>query len=348
LSADGALHLLSFQQGFDITMAPAKFLPPNSNASGLIVVDNFAYAATSNNCGGAPNGIWAMNLTGPAKTVVNWKTNGGSIAGTAGPSFGSNGTVYAATGDGEYSASSWSDSVVALEPKTLQLRDYFSPGKTEFNSSPVVFSYGGRDLIAAANRDGKLYLLDSASLGGADHHTPLAVSAKFTDYRTDYTPGALATWKESGGTRWILVSLNGAPAAGSGFTGANGAATNGAVAAFRVVDQNGHPTLSPAWVSGDVSAPSAPIVVNGVAFVLSSGEFHSDQANLPLAQRIQRSHPAVLYALDAFTGKTLWNSGKTMTSFAPHNAGLASSLGQIYVTIYDNSVYTFGFEDKEK
>ena len=32
----------------------------------------------------------------------------------------------------------------------------------------------GKDVVAAANKDGRIYLLDSASLGGADHKTPLA------------------------------------------------------------------------------------------------------------------------------------------------------------------------------
>ncbi len=332
LSTDGALHQLSFQQGFDISMEPAKFLPPNSNASGLIVVNGFAYVATANECGGAPNGVWALDTASPAKTVTMWKTNGGSVVGTAGPAFGTDGTVYAATSDGE---------IVSLEPKTLKLRDSFTPGKSEFNSSPVVFSYKGKDLIAVSNRDGKLYLLDSASLGGPDHHTPLAVSAKFTDNTTDFAPGALSTWQDSTGTRWVLVPISGPAAI------ANGAVANGAVVAFTVVDQGGHPSLEPAWVSSDLISPLTPVEVNGVVFALSSGEFHTRDTNMTAAQRVQRSQPAVLHAFDAFTGKPLWNSGKTITSFAPHSSGLSTSLGQIYVTTYDNSIYAFGFEEKE-
>ncbi len=65
------------------------------------------------------------------------------------------------------------------------------------------------------------------------------------------------------------------------------------------------------------------------------------------AQRVQRSQSAVLYALEAFTGKELWNSGKTITSFSPHSAGLAVSTGQVYVVTFDNTLYSFGFEQKE-
>ena len=49
---------------------------------------------------------------------------------------------------------------------------------------------------------------------------------------------------------------------------------------------------------------------------------------------------AVLYALDGTTGKQLWSSGTTITSFA--RAGLSAAAGQVYVVTYDNSLYAFG------
>jgi outer membrane protein assembly factor BamB len=58
------------------------------------------------------------------------------------------------------------------------------------------------------------------------------------------------------------------------------------------------------------------------------------------AQRAQRSTPAVLYALDGTTGKMLWSSGQTITSFA--RAGLSAGAGQVYLVTYDNTLYTFG------
>ncbi len=316
VGADGIFHQLSMQQGFDVVTQPVNFLPANANISGLIIVDNVAYAATSGNCGGVANGVWALDFTSAAKTVTSWKTNGGSIAGNVGAAFGSDGILYAATGDGDYTPAAFSNSVVSLEPKTLKLRDYFTPGKSEFTSSPVVFSYKGRDLVAVSNRDGRIYLLDSASLGGADHKTPLAMSEKLT---AGDAPGALASWADSSGTRWVL------------------APTANAIAAFKVVDQNGKPSLTPAWTSRELVSPVAPVVVNGVAFALSTGELRSRQ----------QSQPAVLYALDAVTGKELWNSGKTITSFSPRSAGLSASTGQVYVVTGDNSLYAFGFEAKE-
>ena len=59
-------------------------------------------------------------------------------------------------------------------------------------------------------------------------------------------------------------------------------------------------------------------------------------------QRAERSSPAVLYALDGATGKVLWESGDTITSFAPRN-GLSSGGGAVYLSDYDGTLYSFGF-----
>ena len=50
----------------------------------------------------------------------------------------------------------------------------------------------------------------------------------------------------------------------------------------------------------------------------------------------------VLYALDAMTGKELWNSGTTITSFA-HGGAISGGMGQIYLGTYDGTMYAFGF-----
>jgi outer membrane protein assembly factor BamB len=49
----------------------------------------------------------------------------------------------------------------------------------------------------------------------------------------------------------------------------------------------------------------------------------------------------VLYALDGATGKELWNSGPTMTSFA-HDVSPSGSDSQVYVVTYDGTLYAFG------
>ena len=44
--------------------------------------------------------------------------------------------------------------------------------------------------------------------------------------------------------------------------------------------------------------------------------------------------PAVLYVLDAASGKTLWNSGTKITSIA--RGGLSAGGGQVYLVTKDN------------
>src|SRR5262249_19893216 len=40
LASDGMVHQLSVQTGKDVVMQPSRFLPPNANASSLLLVDN--------------------------------------------------------------------------------------------------------------------------------------------------------------------------------------------------------------------------------------------------------------------------------------------------------------------
>jgi outer membrane protein assembly factor BamB len=222
-----------------------------------------------------------------------------------------------------------------LDGHTLAVKVWFSAPGADFNTSPIVIHEKDRELIAAAGNDGKLYLLDAKSLGGSDHKTPLAVTPKYT---APGAGGALATW-EGDGTRWILAPAVGATPAAAKFT-ANGVAPNGAIVAFKIVNQGGAPTLAPAWASRDLTSPLAPIVVNGLVIAASSGEYRPASGHPPASQRAQRSLPAVLYVLDAATGKELWSSGKTITSFA--RGGLSAGSGQVYLVTYDNQLFVFG------
>ena len=89
-----------------------------------------------------------------------------------------------------------------------------------------------------------------------------------------------------------------------------------------------------------VVAPLAPMVVNGVVFAASSGEFRTDDPAVSAKTRAEKSSAAVLYALDAATGRELWSSGGTIESVA--RVGLAGGGGQVYVVTHDNTLYAFG------
>src|SRR6266542_4280851 len=313
ISGDGMFHSMHLSNGADYETA-VKFLPPNASANGLIILDNVAYVVTEGNCGGAANGV--------------------SIAGAA---FGGDGTLYVATGSGGESP----NSLVALDPKTLSVKGWYKAGAQEFSSTPVVFEYKGKTLIAAGAEDGRVHLLDSANLGGADHQTALYTTPAPSKAGTKAL-GALASWQDRSGARWILAPAVGSQAADLGFAATNGAVTNGAVVAWKLVEQDGALTLQPAWASRDLVSPLPPTIINGVVFVTSGGELRTNDSKMTAAERARRSSRAILYALDGETGKELWNSGTTITSFA-RGAALSGGVGQIYLTTYDGVIYAFGF-----
>jgi len=329
VGSDGLLRTLRITDGGQID-PPVPFLPPNARPSSVVYVDGLVYTTTSNDCGNAPNAVWGIDLLAPDKKVVKWETGGANVAGMGGVTLGTSGIVYAATGAPPSETRVWltaggppptryANSVVALDRITLEAKDWFTRDKADFNTTPVVFRYKARDYLAVTGNDGRLYLLDGASLGGGDHKTPLFVTDAFAPPGTG---AGLATWLDADGTRWVL-----APGAGS-------------IAAFKVIDKDGKPALEAGWKSRDIAAPLAPIVVNGIVFAAASGEYRGTEPNVSAAERAKRSTPAVLYALDGATGKELWSSGTTITSFA--RAGLSAGGGQVYLVTYDNTLYAFG------
>jgi hypothetical protein len=321
LGGEGNLHLMYISNGQE-SQPPVKFLPPNSGAQGLTVIDDVAYAATPG-CNGAGSGIWALDIT--SKQVQQWRPSTGAVVGSAGPAFGPEGDIYASTTGGE---------LTVLGSKTLAVKGTFTTGVTAFSSSPTVFAYKEKTLVAAASKDGRILLFDAAAPGSPVFATPA--------YSADFAPSALSTFQSADGTRWLLAAGAGAPSAGSGFQTSNGTITSGAVVAWKLAEQNGRLQLQPAWVSRDMTSPLAPMVINGVVFAVSSGEYRPADSNMTAAERIQKSSPAVIYALDLNTGKSTWDSGTTITSFV-HSGGLSGGAGQIYLETFDQTVYAFGY-----
>jgi hypothetical protein len=335
MGSDGLLRILRVSDGL-LTGSMVPFLPPSARPSSLTFLDGVVYTSTSHGCGDAPNGVWALDLTA-ANKVTTWRTGGAQVAGRAGPAFGTDGTVYVATTkDAATPPSPEANRVVALDPATLQAKDWLVKDGADFNASPVVFRHKGRELLAVSGNDGRLYLLDARSLGGADHRTPLHVTAK---YSAAGPGGGLATWEDGQGTRWIAASVAGGPTEGLKFA-SNGLAPAGSIVAFTLVEAGGGLTLAPAWRSPNLVSPLAPLVVNGMVLAVSSGEFRGAPATLSAAQRRQRSVPAVLFVLDAATGKPLGTSGATITSTA--RARMAAGAGQAYLVTDDNHLYAFG------
>ena len=284
----GILHTIGWQNGKDI-QKPAPFLPGGARFSDPIVENNIAYTSTSGNCGGAPNAVWAMDLSSDAKPVTSFKMNDTPIG------------AVSLTTDGRVVVSSASGFNI-LEPKGLAGRQGFTQAPTRFSSQPVIFQHGGKDVIGLATTAGRVELFDATE--GAKSSS-LATSEPISGAK----PDALATWQDASGTRWLLVQ---APSA---------------IHALKVVEVGGHPSFQSGWVSRDIPNASTPIIVNGVVFAVARGS---------------RTAPAVLYALDGTTGKEIWNSGKTITSFMPGRS-FWSANSQVHVATFDGSIFAFGF-----
>lgn len=345
ISSDGMLHVLGLSSGKDL-QRPAPFLPPNSRWSSPVAVDTTLYAATSGGCGGAPNAVWAIDLDLDTKPVVSWKTNGGGVVGAV--ALASDGTVIATIGDGPTSGEGVANAIVALDPKTLQRKDWFSAPDTQFATGPTILRHNGKDVVVVATKDGRVLLLDPTSLGGQSHATPLFSSKPLLGAGATVSADALAVWQQSivgpalaqagpaDATSWVLVPIAGRPAAG--MPAANGPISSGAVLSLKVVGQNGGLSLEPAWTSHDLSAAATPLVINGVVLALATG--------LP-ATPAGRGTAAILHAYDGATGKRLWNSGKAMTTPASPGS-LWTGLGQVYVGAQNGTLYAFGFDDERR
>ena len=187
----------------------------------------------------------------------------------------------------------------------------------------MAFTYKTKKLIAAPGPDGTFVLLDAESLGGADHHTPMFQTEKISSAKEDIWD-SLAAWQDSTGDGWVLASVS-SPVAGK-FAGTNGAVKHGAVVAFRVEEKDGKMTLTPAWVSQDMVNPSAPRIANGVVIALSQGD---------------SSTHAKLLVLDAASGKQLFTSGDSISTYA-HLAGVSIGDSHVFFTTHDNTLYSFG------
>ncbi len=313
IASDGKLHALNPQDGTDM-VPPIAFLPPNAKAVGSILIDTVLYAATTDGCGGSPNALWAIELAQDANKVSSWQAKA-SIAGD-GPAFAPDGTIYLATGAGDSAQSGSANSIVALDPKTLTAKSSFSPSSpAPFTSSPIVVVSGGKTLVAAAAKDGKVYLLDE---GGALVSSSVAIAGASGQII------GMASW-DDGGATLIAAAIKG-PIQSSAVAGSPG--SDGGVVALKLANENGKPTLSPAWVSRNLVSPLTPLIVNNVVFALASG-------------RSQGPTPAVLYAFDGASGKELWTSGGSITSSV---RGVAPSGGdsQVYVVTPDGTLYAFG------
>ena len=349
LASDGRLHRINSANGDDQGGPPIRFLPPNARPSMLNMADNVIYTSTNQGCGAVDNGIWAIDFAPESAVVTSFETRGGGVWGAGGVAIGSDQTIFAQLGDGPLDPEKkrFSNTLVALAPRTLALKQYFTPPglPTTFKNvgmnaaTPVVFAWKGRNLVASTGKDGRVYLLDADLVGGADHKTFLSRTNVLSDGATpDRGIYGLASWEDEAANRWVLASV-------WGPTGVAGS-PNGAIVAFKLDDSGGQPELKQAWASRDLNAPVPPVIAGGVVFALGAGEYTrtvKDGYNgiALVEEKPKPTARATLYAFDGATGKEIWSSKQQITVPASLT-GLTAANGRIYFGGTDSTFYCFG------
>ncbi len=358
VTGEGMLHIVNAATGEDLE-APYMFHPGKGwslTLEGRTLWMASTYAGIS---------LAAVNLDDPQHKVMTFNAASGGAWGRRGVALDSSGAAWLTTGDGIYDPTSdpprYANSVVGVHIVNgeLKLKDYYAPRNWDWlrkrdldpNNTPVTFMYKGRELIAASGKECRVFLLDPKSAGGADHQTPLHRTTLFCNEEVDFQDmgswGALSTWEEANGTRWVLAPFWGpvhsqykAPIMNTPV------AAEGGVAAFKVDGDAAAPTLTPAWVSRDMRRGEPVVIVNGMVFGYGSGEETRQSwpdigLQFDSSIRAAKGTHATIYVLDALTGKELWTSGDQMKGWN-HFSGITVANGRVYLGTYEGTLDRFG------
>jgi outer membrane protein assembly factor BamB len=357
VTGDGMLHILDAATGED---AEPPFMFHTGKGWSLSLAGNVLWMQSTY----AGISIAAVRLDDPKRHVMTINSGSGGAWGRRGVALDATGTAWTTTGDGVYDPTSdpprYANSVIGahIVGNDLKLKDYYTPTNWEWlrkrdldpNNTPTVFTFKGRELIAASGKECRLFLLDPNSAGGANHQTPLFRSPLFCNEEVDFQDmgswGALSTWEGTDGTRWVLAPFWGPKHSHIRFEIENTPATKeGGVAAFRIEERDGKPVAVPAWVSRDMHRGEPVLIVNGMVFGYGSGE-ETKQAwpdiglQFDSMIRAEKGGRATIYALDALTGRMLWTSGEQIRMWN-HFSGITVANGRVYLGTYDGMLYCF-------
>jgi len=356
VTGDGMCHIVNAADGEDLQ---PPFMFHTGKGWSLNLVGNVLWMANTY----AQSSLAAVRLDDPQHKVMNFNAGSGGAWGRRGAAIDSTGTAWTTTGDGIYDPLSvpprYANSVIGVHVvgDTLQLKDYYTPTNWQWlqkrdldpNNTPTIFTYKGRELIAASGKECRVYLLDPKSAGGANHQIPLYKTPLFCNEEVDFQDagswGAMSTWEDTDGTRWILAPFWGPVHSQFKFPITNGTVVEGGVAAFKLDERDGRLQIVPVWVSRDMKRGEPVIIANGVVFGYGSGEetkqtFPDLGLQFDSTIRAGRGARATIYALDARTGKELWSSGDQIKTWN-HFSGLTVANGRVYLGTYDGVLYSF-------
>ncbi|HWA22038.1 MAG TPA: PQQ-binding-like beta-propeller repeat protein [Caulobacterales bacterium] len=403
ITSDGKLRAASLSDGAE-KMAPTDMVAPFARAWSLNLIDDVVYTTSARGCGNIvdknsataaaatdtprpgspppdPSNIAAMDVRDPAHPVLTrFFTSGGRASGP----WGRGGVarthrgVITQTADGQVDPASgnFGSSVLLLAPHVARLVDSFTASNWRYQNthdldlgsgSVMTFPFAKRDLAASIGKEGVLYLLDTANLGGSDHATPLYQSPQLgNDAAIGTEPGqgmwgALATYESPAGKRYLYIPMWGPPSTKAPpFKFTNGAIPHGSIMAFQLSEEGGKITLIPQWTSPDMIVPDSPTVANGIVFAMQTGE---QTLQRELAKAGQPAPPVgpgagaqfratpvsnlVLYAFDAETGKQLYSSKKIIKGWT-HFSEPVVALGKVFIVTHDGQLHAFGLRSTRK
>ena len=212
LTPDGMLHEQVMTTGADFA-PPVKFLPAaDASSFGLNFEDKMIYTATGRGCGGVPNGLWAINLASADYTVASYAIQHVRPLALTGPVITPDGNCHC-----RYRRRNLRYEFRrlcgqrSLGRKRYEGQDWYTPegGMASYESvSPATFTYKEKQLVVAPGKDGSLALLDAASLGGADHHTPLFETPPVAKAGEKHGWDGFAAWQDKKGTFWVFASVS--------------------------------------------------------------------------------------------------------------------------------------------
>jgi hypothetical protein len=338
---------------------PIKFTDPFARNWSLNLIDGVIYSPTARGCLNMQSHFTALDLNDPVRHALEYYTNTGITSGAWGRGGIVRGPkgILAQTADGPFDPGSgkFGNSVVALTAKNFRLQDSFTPPNWEYlnktdldlgSGNPVVFPFQKWTLAAVVGKESVIYLLDTNNPGGADHHSALYTSPRWGNDEAklhDRGIWAISAWQDPQGRRWLYAPMLGPPAkAAPAFPQSYGTADQGSTMAFevRLDAASDKPTLAPMWMSREMHAPEPPTIANGVVYVLLSGKT-SDESRGAIKPPAGIDTNAVLYALDAETGRELYSSKRLISSFTHFNEPVVAG-GQVYVCTWDGKIYAFG------
>ena len=376
IAVDGRLYGLDLATG-RVRFGPFAFIPAFAKAWSLNLRGGVLYTTTSQACGGDRSGIYSMRVSDPmhieSRELLVRNGYGGGMWLRGGTVVGPDGTVYLCTGDGAFdpAAGDFSNSYLAIAPDLSRVRDYFSPSnwsdlkKLDLDlpsGGLLAFTYRGKQLLAGGGKESVIYLLDAGSLGGSNHAQPLYESRVLANEGRALEEkglwGSPASWTDAHQTLLYFPVWGALAHTAPQFPLTNGETPHGSILAFRVATTaSGALCLEPAWISPDMNLPDAPVLANGVLYALATGEnprqdhilgvTHYKSMEewkhnlLTTAERSAQTRPAVLMALDAKTGKLLYQSGDAIKTWV-HFTGLAVTGGRVFAVDHESRLYCFG------